>query len=108
MRGIPENIDLHNNLVAIIEEVGFKVPNPNSATGFRVGHVDVKEPKPNHPTSYGNTQASARSLYGDYALPIAYIGYGEVILVNIDKQELTEYHTQLGQVLERFFSTLNV
>lgn len=83
----------HNNLVMKISEGGFNIPEPNKVTGLRVGHIYVPNPKPDHPTSYGATVETKRGL--DCPLPVGYVGYGHLDLVNTDKPALREYHTRL-------------
>lgn len=95
---IPELKEVHNGLVERIAKEGFRIPEPNKVTGFRVGHIGVKNPKPNHPTSYGDTFKNCR---GDYAcLPVGYANYGCFFLVNTDKQSLAEYHIKLRNLVK--------
>jgi hypothetical protein len=87
-----------NNLVMRISEGGFIVPTPNKISGLMVGHIDVPDPKPDHPTTYGATVATRRwSL--DCPLPVGYVGYGYIDLVNTDKPALQEYHKKLRDLV---------
>ena len=87
----------HNDLVMKISEGGFVVPEPNKVTGLRVGHIDVPEPKPDHPTSSGRTVETKRGY--ECPLPVGYVGYGHFDLVNTDKPALQEYHTRLRNLV---------
>ena len=78
----------YNALIERIAEGGmFSVPNPNQATGFRVGHIGVVNPKPDHPREE------------DSFFPIGYAGYNVLRLLNTNKPELKEYHSRLKTIL---------
>lgn len=95
---IPEVEQKHNDLIALISKEGFLVPEPNERTRFRVGHIEVRSPKPNHPTSYRSTFKNMSSHDG--LLPVGYAGHGSFFLVNTDEPALAEYHTTLRKIVE--------
>lgn len=99
---IPEVRETHNALVELVGGEGFSVPEPNESTGFRVGHVLVPNPKPNHPTSYGGT-VTRPFARGDCPLPVAVVLYGFLKLVNTNHPELREYHEKLRRAVQGFF-----
>ena len=81
----------HNKLVGRIADAGFLVPELNKTSKLMVGHINVKNPKPDHPMS---------SPCSDHSLPVAYIGYGHFDLVNTDELALKEYHSKLKSIVE--------
>ncbi len=85
---LPRDIEKHNNLVKRIEATGeFTIPKPNASTGYIIGHIEVKNPEPDHPkTSFEN-------------LPVGYANYDEFHLVNINQPALRKYHDRLKSII---------
>lgn len=82
---IPETLEEHNRLVMFVADGGFSVPEPNEVTGMRVGHIYTKNPEPNHP----------RGRFQNNLLPVAYVGYGYLDLVNGEYAEIRAYHIHI-------------
>ena len=100
---IPEEVGFHNGLVEQIFQEGFIVPNVQEGVitrlfrikRFRVGHIWVPEPKPDHPTSPNETPYPT-------PLPVGYVSYGRIMLVNTDKRAVKEYHDKLRSITDNF------
>jgi len=104
---IPEEIKKHNELARLIESEGeFRLPKSNKVTNFRVGHIHVINPKPNHPDSYGRTIGEAPLWAHNSGLPVGYMHYGQFWLVNTDKPVLREYHTKLRSIVEGWLTQI--
>ena len=74
-----------NKLVKLLEEKGL--------IAVESGHVDVKNPKRNHPVSSGDGIP--------IPLPVAFIGKTDYYLelVNTDKRALRKYQNQIRELL---------